>query len=222
MDTPTDTPPDAAQTADEALAARLKIARDQRGFSQAAVAGRSKRSDPEGKGISRTAIIGYESASSRPGARELRILCEVLAVTPNWLLFGSGEAFKAQHVAMEMAPKSGKQAGVTDVVAMATVLTALKGHERDALYSLIYSLAGRQLGDVRLSGLHMMGVLLASSVEQQLRGFLRAGEDIRSVPLEELAERISQQVHTSEGSRVRFDEEGEPTSGTVTYPDPKL
>jgi transcriptional regulator with XRE-family HTH domain len=41
-----------------------------------------------GAGISRATIYAYEANDSKPGARELRILCEALDVSPNWLLLG--------------------------------------------------------------------------------------------------------------------------------------
>lgn len=47
-----------------------------------------KEFDPEGKGISRLAISRYEAGKFIPGARELRILCDALGVSPNWLLLG--------------------------------------------------------------------------------------------------------------------------------------
>lgn len=48
-----------------------------------------KEFDPEGQGVSRAALFRYESGKILPGARELRILCEALAVSPNWLLLGT-------------------------------------------------------------------------------------------------------------------------------------
>lgn len=47
----------------------------------------------EQTGISRAVLFGYEAGRTRPGARELRLLCEALKVTPNRLLFGSEEPF---------------------------------------------------------------------------------------------------------------------------------
>lgn len=40
-------------------------------------------------GISKASIVRYESGDSLPGTRELRILCDALWVTPNWLLMGA-------------------------------------------------------------------------------------------------------------------------------------
>lgn len=39
-------------------------------------------------GISKTVLHGYERGRTKPGARELKLLCEALKVSPNRLLFG--------------------------------------------------------------------------------------------------------------------------------------
>ena len=45
-------------------------------------------------GISRTAIHGYESGKTKPGAKEIIQLSEVFGETPNWLLCGTEEPLK--------------------------------------------------------------------------------------------------------------------------------
>ncbi len=42
-------------------------------------------------GISKTVLHGYERARTKPGAREIRLLCAALQISPNRLLFGSDE-----------------------------------------------------------------------------------------------------------------------------------
>ena len=39
-------------------------------------------------GVSRASLVRYEAGGTMPGARELRILCNALWVTPGWLLTG--------------------------------------------------------------------------------------------------------------------------------------
>lgn len=48
----------------------------------------TKAADQEGRGISRTTIRGYELGTFKPGAREIRILCQALHRSPSWLLLG--------------------------------------------------------------------------------------------------------------------------------------
>lgn len=211
-------PGESVAQADAEFGARLKAARETRQLSQAAVATRSKWADPEGKGLSRTALIGYEAGSSRPGTRELRILCATLTVSPNQLLFGSEAPVQTAHVALEglsdVAGRSLRQA-----IELAFVLAALKGHERDALVSLTLSLAGRQLGDVRLAGLRF----LAHLSEKQIAAAIIPSE-ADSLPgkgLDDIVDRLSVGVGSNIGTNLVFGEDGETPKGAFLYPDPK-
>lgn len=46
----------------------------------------------EGRGISPPSLTRYESGESAPGAREIRLLCEALQVSPHWLVLGEIDA----------------------------------------------------------------------------------------------------------------------------------
>lgn len=202
-----------------AIGQRIREAREARSLTQQAVSARSKWVDPEKKGISRTALIGYEAGTSRPGTRELRILCETLGVTPNVLVFGSEHPFKATHVAREGLDKVGGT--LSEVVQIAFVLGALKGHEKDALLSLALSLAGRQLGDLRVSGLRAIAAMVAPAVAAELERQLPDDHklDIQSAPLEKLVDLLSRGVGSNIGNKLTFEGE-ELTGGTWQYPDP--
>lgn len=56
-------------------------------LSVEALARYTKYFDPTG--ISKASIVRYESGDSFPGARELRILCDALWVSSDWLLLGT-------------------------------------------------------------------------------------------------------------------------------------
>src|SRR4051812_31321179 len=71
------------------IASELIRARDERGITQAHLA--------ELSGVSRSAIKGYESGRNMPGARELKALCQALAVSPNRLLFGAEDVTFGQE-----------------------------------------------------------------------------------------------------------------------------
>lgn len=68
---------------------RLKRAEVGDGLSVEDLSRVCKEFDPEGKGISRLALSRYEAGKFMPGARELRILCKALGISPNWLLLGN-------------------------------------------------------------------------------------------------------------------------------------
>ena len=74
---------------ESAIGDRIANARRQLGLSVEALARYTKHFDePEKKGISAASLLRYESANSEPGARELRILCDALAIPPKWLIYG--------------------------------------------------------------------------------------------------------------------------------------
>jgi transcriptional regulator with XRE-family HTH domain len=54
--------------------------------------------DPVGQGISHQTLIKYEKGIVLPGSRELRILCDALAVSADWLIFGFERGEKGSSV----------------------------------------------------------------------------------------------------------------------------
>lgn len=213
--------PAAADTSDAAIGRRLREAREAKGMTQQQVSVRSKWSDPDEKGVSRTAIVGYESGSSRPGTRELRILCEALHVTPNHLIYGSEHPFQTAHAALEGLRT--KRRAITAALQVAFLVMALRDHERDALLSLANSLGGHTLGDERLAGLKMMGHLLTEDVQDKIRASFSdlTDEQFADMPLTELAQRLSREVSVNVGTKLKFNEDGEIVGGEQLYPDPE-
>lgn len=213
---PGDLPPD-----DAAFAARLKAAREERNFTQAAVSNRSRMIDPEQRGISRTAIIAYEQGTTKPGIRELRMLCEVLHVTPNWLIYGTDSAAKAALPSLEFFHGT-KPAELRDVLTLSLAILSLKGHERDSLLTLALSLAGRELGDVRLSSLMSWGFLLQDHFLDAVKSSFP--DEVKEMTLEQLAAHLADEgVTTNQGNRFRLDDEGEVLNpGVAIYPGPPV
>jgi transcriptional regulator with XRE-family HTH domain len=72
---------------------RLQEKREAQKITQGELAELSKHADPEGIGISRAVISMYEVGKNRPSPRELRILCEVLRISPNYLIYGDEDPF---------------------------------------------------------------------------------------------------------------------------------
>lgn len=54
-------------------------------------------------GISRMSVIRYEAGENLPGARELRILCDALWVSPGWMLTGIVDAGSNVQSELEIA-----------------------------------------------------------------------------------------------------------------------
>jgi transcriptional regulator with XRE-family HTH domain len=204
-------------TQDQEVGQRIRAAREALHLTQSAVSTRSRMADAEGKGISRTALVGYENGSSRPGLREVRLLCIVLKVSANWLVFGTEEAYQATHAGLEAVRTANK---LRDALRAGIAISALKGHERDALLSLALSLAGRQLGDLRLSGLLAFVGLISDELEAILWKYLPQGSN--PTTLEELIDVLSEGMVSNYGTRIHLDEDGDPATGEWTYQDPKV
>jgi transcriptional regulator with XRE-family HTH domain len=77
-------------TAPESIfGARLQAARNHFGLSVDALSRLTKATDMvESRGVSSTAVLRYESGDALPGVRELRLLCQSLGVSGDWLIFG--------------------------------------------------------------------------------------------------------------------------------------
>lgn len=209
----TDAPEVDSSAPESSIGDRIRAAREARGLSQTALAGRTKMADSTGKGVARTVLVGYESGNFRPGAREIRLICQALSVTPNWLILGAEAA--NNQASMELV----RQRDWIAAVRLAMAISILKPHERAGFQSLVLSLAGRQLGDMKLSALLTMGGMIARATLPELKSWL--GEDMDDVPLETLVLRSSDGMRTNVGNKLLLDEdEGDIVGGEWLYPDP--
>lgn len=213
---PADLAPSAAdggvEVPEDGIGDRIRSARDARGLSQTALAARTKIVDPAGKGVARTVLVGYESGNFRPGAREIRLICQALSVTPNWLILGNEVA--SGQASMEMVRRRDWNAAVR----LAMAISVLKSHERGAFQSLVLSMAGRQLGDMKLSALLTVGSMIAQATEPELKNYL--GEEMDG-SLEELMVRCAEGFSTNAGNKLLLDEEeGDVIGGEWLYQDP--
>jgi len=211
---PTGVETDAVDDAPEnTIGVRLRAAREARGLSQTALAARTKMIDSTGKGVARTVLVGYEGGAFRPGAREIRLICQALSITPNWLILGAEGT--TEQASLELV----RRREWTSAVRLAMAISILKGHERGALQSLALSMAGRQLGDMRLSALLTAGSMVARDTLPHLQSWF--GEDADDVPLDVLVQRTADGLHTNVGNKLLLDEEeGDIVGGEWLYPDP--
>lgn len=175
---------------------RLLEARNGLGLSQQAVHSRSKLHDTEGVGVSRAVLSLYETGINKPGAREINILCKVLTITPNWLLFGSESPSKALQ--SSFAFLQGNEVDLS--VRLAFALMALAPEERDAFSSLIFSLLTKKLGDIGLSSLMSTANSLSNDIYKNILETI--GEASTSLPLQEIIDKFVQA--TSEGSYSNY------------------
>lgn len=75
------------------LGQRIQENRKAKNLTQGELADLTRSLDSEEKGISRAVLSLYESGTNRPAPREIRLLCEALSITPNYLIYGDDAPF---------------------------------------------------------------------------------------------------------------------------------
>lgn len=217
-------PPEGAKVElpEDGIGARLRAAREAKGYSQTHLSDYTKEVDAARKGIHRTVLVGYESGQTRPGAREIRILCEALSVTPNWLIYGSNFAGGTEQAAMEGVRKNGLFAAIR----LALAISVLKPHERDALQSLALSMAGRELGDRKLSILFALGAGFAlPGFEHMVESLSLDRAELMGKSIGEVLEimlAMHDDMPVEWGNNLKFGEDGKgPVAGDWLYPEPR-
>ncbi len=102
MPTQTDDPKADVRATEAGIGKRIAYCRGQLdNLSVEAFVRYTKNFDADG--ISRMSIIRYEAGESLPGARELRILCDALWVSPSWMLTGIVDSGNNTQSALEKA-----------------------------------------------------------------------------------------------------------------------
>lgn len=137
------------------FASELIKARAELGLTQAQLAGKS--------GLSLSAIKAYESGRNMPGARELRELCQSLQISPNKLLFGTETPFKAQSVLNSLTEDAAQNNDLMRV-RLALLSNLLASDERQAIYTLIHSIAIARHGEKEVKEALLGGDFLAGMV----------------------------------------------------------
>lgn len=197
---------------------RIYEARNGLGFSQQAVHVRSRMVDADRLGISRAALSLYERGINKPGAREITLLCEVLHVSPNWLLYGSESPAKTlQPTTIFLV---GDDLAISTRLAFA--MLALNPSDRDSLANLVFSMLTGKLGDMRLSMLMTMSNMMRDSINKEM--LEAVGKDSANLPLPQLIDKFIEAMteggETNYGNLRRALTEEEMYEGTK-YPPPR-
>lgn len=163
---------------------RISQARNGLGLSQQAVQTRSKMLDPDKIGVSRAALSLYETGTNKPGAREILLLCEVLSVSPNWLLFGSESPARAlQPTTLFLA---GDDLTISSRLALATM--ALNPSDRDSIANIVFSMLTGKLNDIKLAALMSMAHWMKEAIHKELLEHI--GKDSEHLPLDQLIDKF--------------------------------
>lgn len=112
------------------FAIELRRARELRGLSHSDL--------HRATGISRSALLAYETSRRKPSIREIRLLCDAIQVTPNRLIYGTEEPFKARKGIQTLAKLKGSPAGLAfSVMGMPLLMGALDEEKAEALLTVI-------------------------------------------------------------------------------------
>lgn len=166
------------------IGSRIAAARNGLGWSQHALHTRTKLADAEGKGISRAVLSLYETGTNKPGSRELRLLCEALKVTPNWVLYGTETPASTIQPSLEFMRGNDLKLSVR----LAFAMLAVDPKVREALAVIIFSSLEKQLSDIQLSSLMTMAGMVSDKLLEDVID--QVGEGAKELPIRELIDRF--------------------------------
>jgi transcriptional regulator with XRE-family HTH domain len=152
----------------DAIAAELRKAREASGASFSDL--------HRVTGLSRTTLHQYEAGTRKPGAREIRLLCDALNTTPNRLIYGTEEPFKGKsrlHAMLDLSSEDLRTAR------LAMLLMMLSKDERDAWITLLgESIKARTGGgeklDATLDAIEAATEVMASGMAEAIEAALPA------------------------------------------------
>lgn len=108
-------------------------------LTQGDLANLTKSLDAEDRGVSRAVLSLYEAGTNRPSPREIRLLCEALRVTPNYLIYGDEAPF---HESNDYARLGTAARDTPEGFAwMAYVMATAHHNHYDAVMKLLLDLA---------------------------------------------------------------------------------
>jgi transcriptional regulator with XRE-family HTH domain len=123
---------------EDAIGRRIRERREERALNVSQLSEHTKNISSDGKGLSRAVIAGYENGEYKPGTRELRILCDALEVSPNWLVFGK-ESVSERNIATNRILDSSQPE--LSIARLMYIITSLPEAEFEAVATLLVSLA---------------------------------------------------------------------------------
>lgn len=138
---------------DYSIGSEIAKARKILGLTQVELARRS--------GISRDSLNKYESGKHLPGARELRLLCDALGVSPNRLLLGSDE-FNPPSSLLPALFTDGESSEHRDFLRFMVVFRLLTTQEQKAVMTMMESII---VGRIGIDAVNMMMAAMEGVVE---------------------------------------------------------
>lgn len=125
-------------------------------------------------GISRTVLLAYTRGTYAPGAREIRLLCDHLDVTPSVLLYGSNQVEKTPYKLGDIQLSEGG----LDIVAFMVLVVRLTRQERQGLLTLAEAISAARDPEGHRAALASAKAMLANEAFTQ--ALLAFGEQFGS------------------------------------------
>lgn len=131
----------------------------------------SVREVHEKTGISPTVLYGYESGKTKPGARELTLICQALKVTPNALLFGSEKPFGEPDSPIDKLLRLSESQIIGPIIGLMVlpgVMFALDVEQKRTLLSIAFTMLKASSPDMAKHVLAVLDDIDAVMAEQGL------------------------------------------------------
>lgn len=136
-------------------------------------------------GISRTVLLAYTRGTYAPGARELKLLCENLDVTPTVLIYGSNQVATTPYRLGDMAISENG----ADTIALLLLVGQLTQSERRSLLTLVDGISAARNPQAHRQVMEVMDVVLRDE------GFAQMMKDFAGqFEVSEILKNVSAQV----------------------------
>jgi len=119
-------------TPDDGISLRIKSAREAKNLSQIDMHKRT--------GLSRTVLINYEAGRHKPGTRELKLICDALEVSPNYLIYGTEHPHKIEDGLADQILELGASAYPSLFILTPMIASILDHEEKRTLLKLVEAL----------------------------------------------------------------------------------
>lgn len=117
---------------DDGIGMRIKSARESKKLSQVDVHKKT--------GLSRTVLINYEAGRHKPGAKELKLICDALQVSPNFLIYGTEQPYAIDNGLAKSLLTMGPAALPSLIILIPMISAFLDHDEKRVILELIDTL----------------------------------------------------------------------------------
>lgn len=121
-----------ANSIEDGIAVRIRAARESNGMSQSELHNKT--------GLSRTVLINYEAGRHKPSARELKLLCDALEVSPNYLIYGTEETHSKSDSFTDLILSLKGESAVIATTLIPTIASVLGTDDIRSIINLVESL----------------------------------------------------------------------------------